>query len=86
MKQNPRMRVMVLTGRRDLAVPEDSMRYSIAHMPHPEEPAGKHRVSALRERAHDVSYRPDAEKLRKDLTQFITEKPGAPASVAAVQP
>ena len=75
MKTNPRLRVLVLTGRRDLAVPEGSMRYSIAHMQIPR----KIRANVSFERFESghmmYLYRPDAEKLRRNLTQFITGKP-----------
>ena len=75
MKTNPRLRVLVLTGRRDLAVPEGSMRYSIAHMQIPR----KIRANISFERFESghmmYLYRPDAEKLRHNLTQFITERP-----------
>jgi carboxypeptidase C (cathepsin A) len=70
-QDNPRMRVLVLCGRRDLAVPEDSMRYSVSHLPIPEASRPNVRFS-LYESGHMMYlYRPDAEKLRKDLVDFV---------------
>jgi len=71
MKQNPRFRVLVLVGQRDLAVPPDAMRYSIDHLPIP---------VSLRSNIAFVEYdsghmmylfRTDAEKLRRDLVGFL---------------
>lgn len=71
MKTNPKMRVLVLVGRCDLAVPQDAMRYSIAHLPIP---ASLRKNIAVREfeSGHMMYlFQPDAEKLRKDLVDFV---------------
>lgn len=72
MKTNPKMRVLVLVGRCDLAVPQEAMRYSIAHLPIP---ATLRKNIAFRE--YDSGHMmylnlPDAEKLRKDLGEFVS--------------
>ncbi|MDB6148579.1 MAG: Peptidase serine carboxypeptidase [Chthoniobacter sp.] len=71
MKTNPRLRVVVLTGYRDLAVPEDSMRYSLAHLPLPA--SRRANVSWRRYESGHMMYlfQPDAEKLRRDLLEFL---------------
>ncbi|MEA3210148.1 MAG: hypothetical protein QOE70_3205 [Chthoniobacter sp.] len=71
MKTNPRLRVVVLTGYRDLAVPEDSMRYSVAHLPIPQR--ARANIAFQHYESGHMMYlnRPDAEKLRKDLLEFI---------------
>jgi carboxypeptidase C (cathepsin A) len=82
MKTNPRLRALVLTGRRDLAVPEDSMRYSIAHMQIPRSTRANFEFRHFESGHMMYLFRPDAEKLRHDLTQFITEK--APVHTAGL--
>jgi carboxypeptidase C (cathepsin A) len=71
MKTNPRLRVLVMTGYRDLAVPEDSMRYSLAHLPLP--PSRRANITWQHYESGHMMYlfRPDAEKLRRDLLEFI---------------
>lgn len=68
---NPRLRTLVLCGRRDLAVPEDSMRYSVAHLRLA--PALRQGIRfSLYESGHMMYLNePDAEKLRVDLTGFL---------------
>ena len=83
MKTNPRLRVLVLTSRRDLAVPEDSMRYSIAHLQLPRKLRANIEFQRFESGHMMYLFRPDAEKLRQNLTQFITEKPPV---VAEAQP
>jgi carboxypeptidase C (cathepsin A) len=71
MKTNPRLRVLVLVGRCDLAVPQDSMRYSMAHLPIP---ASLRKNIAFREfESGHMMYllQRDAEKLRKELGEFV---------------
>jgi carboxypeptidase C (cathepsin A) len=71
MKTNPRLRVLVLVGRCDLAVPQDSMRYSMAHLPIP---ASLRKNVAFREfeSGHMMYlFQQDAEKLRKELGEFV---------------
>lgn len=71
MKTNPKMRVLVLVGRCDLAVPQDAMRYSVAHLPIP---ASLRKNIAFREfeSGHMMYlFQADAEKLRKELGEFV---------------
>ncbi len=71
MQDNPGMRVLVLCGQRDLAVPEDSMRYSLSHLKIPEVSRKNIRFS-LYESGHMMYlFHPDAAKLRADLTGFV---------------
>ena len=70
MKTNPKMRVLVLTGRRDLAVPEDSMRYSLSHLTLPAS-VRKNIATEHYDSGHMMYLlRADAEKLRADLLRF----------------
>ncbi len=71
MKTNPRLRVLVLSGLRDLAVPEDSMRHSIGHLPLPA--SIRANVSWARYESGHMMYlfQKDAEKLRRDLVEFL---------------
>jgi carboxypeptidase C (cathepsin A) len=71
MKTNPRLRVVVLTGYRDLAVPEDSMRFSLAHLPLPKSARGNIAFQHYESGHMMYLYQPDAEKLRKDLVEFV---------------
>ena len=79
MKTNPRLRVLVLASRRDLAVPEDSMRYSIAHLQIPRNLRANIEFQRFESGHMMYLFRPDAEKLRRNLTSFITGKPAVVA-------
>ena len=72
MKTNPLLRVLVLCSRHDLAVPEDSMLFSVAHLPIP----ATLRANITFERYESghmmYLYQPDAEKLRRDLLRFFS--------------
>ena len=57
MKQNPKLRVLVLTAHRDLAVPPDAIRYSIEHLPIPNSLRANIHWVGVRERPHDVPLR-----------------------------
>jgi carboxypeptidase C (cathepsin A) len=68
---NPRLRTLVLCGRRDLAVPEDSMRYSVSHL-RLAQPLRAGIQFSLYESGHMMYLNaPDAEKLRHDVLQFL---------------
>jgi carboxypeptidase C (cathepsin A) len=75
MKQNPRLRVLVLTGRRDLAVPPDAMRYSINHLPIPDSLRSNIKWSEFESGHMMYLFAPDAEKLRRDLAEFLRAQP-----------
>lgn len=70
---SPRLRMLVLTGDRDLAVPADSMHYSVAHLTLPK--SARDRVSFQRYASGHMMYlyREDAVKLRKDLLEFVRQ-------------
>lgn len=71
MKDNPKLRVLFCCSWRDLAVPPDSALYSIAHLPIPDT-LRKNIAVEYYESGHMMYlYRPDAEKLRRDLVKFI---------------
>ena len=78
MKTNPKLRVLLLAARRDLAVPEGSMRYSIAHLSIPRSLRPNIEVQRYDSGHMMYLFRPDAEKLRRDLTQFVTPRAPAP--------
>jgi len=71
MKSNARLRVLVLCSRRDLAVPEDSMLFSIAHLPIPASLRSNITFQRYESGHMMYLYAPDAEKLRRDLTAFF---------------
>jgi carboxypeptidase C (cathepsin A) len=73
-QSNPRLRTLVLCGRRDLAVPEDSMRFSISHMPLAE--SLRSGVSfSIYDSGHMMYLNlPDAVKLRAELVRFVGGK------------
>ena len=71
MKTNPRLRVVVLSSYRDLAVPEDAMRYSLAHLPLPKSVRANITFQHFESGHMMYLYRPDAEKLRRDLVEFV---------------
>ena len=70
-KENPSLRVLVLTGRRDLVVPQETMHYSIDHLPLPESLRANIQYREY-ESGHMMYFNPpDAAKLHKDITEFI---------------
>jgi len=71
MKNNPRLRVLVQTGYRDLAVPEDSMRYSLSHLTLPKSARANIAFQHYESGHMMYLYLPDAVKLRKDFLDFI---------------
>jgi carboxypeptidase C (cathepsin A) len=71
MKQNPKLRVLVLVGRRDLAVPPDAMRYSINHLPIPDSLRPNVRFIEYDSGHMMYLYAKDAERLRNDLAGFV---------------
>ena len=75
MKTNPHLRVVVLAGYRDLAVPEDSMRYSLAHLSLPKSVRANITFQHYESGHMMYLFQRDAEKLRKDLLEFV--KPAA---------
>ena len=75
MKTNPRLRVVVLTALHDLAVPGESMRFSIAHMTLPKSVRDNIAFQEYGSGHMMYLYKSDAEKLRRDLLEFV--KPAA---------
>ncbi len=71
MKANPQLRLLILVGRRDLAVPPDTMRYSIDHLDIPERLRTNITWSEFDSGHMMYLLRSDAEKLRADLAAFI---------------
>lgn len=71
MVNNPRLRVLVLAAHRDLACPEDAVQFSLSHFTLPK--SVRENISTVRyESGHMMYlYQPDAEKLRKDLVEWI---------------
>lgn len=71
LKTNPRLRVLVMAAHRDLACPEDAVAYSLSHITIPA--AARARIATQHyESGHMMYlYRPDAEKLRRDLVEFV---------------
>jgi carboxypeptidase C (cathepsin A) len=71
MKQNSRLRVLVLTSWRDLAVPADAMLYSMQHLPIPVSREANITYAEYDSGHMMYHHRPDAEKLRRDLLGFL---------------
>ena len=71
MKTNPRLRVLVLAARRDLACPEDALRHSLAHLTLPASVRGNITTSRYDSGHMMYLYLPDAEKLRADVLRFL---------------
>jgi carboxypeptidase C (cathepsin A) len=71
MSQNPYLRVLVLSGLRDLACPVDGMHYSVAHMPL--DPLFRKNISWAEYESGHMMYvnRPDLIKLQNDLVNFL---------------
>ena len=71
MSQNPYLRVLVLSGLRDLACPVDGVHYSVDHMQL--DPTYRKNISWAEYESGHMMYvnQPDLVKLQKDLTQFI---------------
>ena len=71
MVNNPRLRVLVLAASRDLACPEDAVQFSLAHFTLPK--SVRENITTQRYESGHMMYlfRSDAEKLRRDLLEFI---------------
>lgn len=72
MSQNTYLRVLVLSGLRDLACPVDGIRYSIDHLEL--DPAYRKHISYAEYEAGHMMYvnLPDLKKLQQDLEAFLT--------------
>ena len=75
MKANPQLRLLILAGRRDLAVPPDTMRYSLDHLDIPARLHANITWSEFDSGHMMYLLRSDAEKLRADLTAFLRANP-----------
>ena len=74
MKTNPHLRVLICSGLRDLAVPQDATRYSFDHLSIPDS-LRKNIIYAIYESGHMMYLLDrDARKLRDDLVGFIRGK------------
>jgi carboxypeptidase C (cathepsin A) len=71
MSQNPYLRVLVLSGLRDLACPVDGVHYSVDHMQL--DPAYRKNISWAEYESGHMMYvnLPDLKKLQSDLTHFL---------------
>ena len=72
MKNNPRLRLLILVGRRDLAVPPDAMRFSVDHLDIPDSLRANIRWAEFESGHMMYLFKPDADKLRMELTSFLT--------------
>ena len=71
MKENPKLRILVCQGMRDLAVPPDAMRFSLDHMPIPDS-LRKNITIATYDSGHMMYLLDkDAAKLRADITGWL---------------
>lgn len=74
MKTNPKLRLLVCMGLRDLAVPPDATRYSLDHLSIPES-LRKNIIYAMYDSGHMMYLLDkDAAKLREDIVNFIRGK------------
>ena len=74
MRDNPHLKVLVMSGHNDLATPPESMAYSLRHMLDLPQAAR----SRIRTEFYDAGHMfylnpPDLKKTRKDLVKFLTE-------------
>jgi len=74
LQNNSKLRVLFCLGYRDLAVPMDSALYSIDHLHIPESLRSNLTVQYYESGHIMYHYQPDAEKLRKDIVEFIRGK------------
>jgi carboxypeptidase C (cathepsin A) len=74
LKNNSKLRVLFCLGYRDLAVPMDSTLYSIDHLHIPESLRSNLTVQYYESGHMMYLNQPDAEKLRKDIVEFIRGK------------
>jgi len=73
MRDNPRLRVLVMAGRTDLATPPDGMMHSMRHLPGLTATAADNLEYVEYESGHMFYLNPpDLEKMRKDLVRFVT--------------
>ncbi len=70
LRQDPHMRLLVLLGKYDLAIPGDEMRYSIDHLPIPDSLRGNVTFASYDSGHMMYLNPPDAAKLRADLLAF----------------
>jgi carboxypeptidase C (cathepsin A) len=74
MRDNPRLRVLVMGGRTDLATPPEGVAYSFRHMLDLPESVRKNISTASYDGGHMFYLNPpDLEKMRKDLVVFLQE-------------
>ncbi len=72
MRDNPHLRVLVMTGRTDLATPPEGLAYSVRHMLELPESARGNITTTRYEGGHMFYLNPpDLAKTRKDLVEFI---------------
>ena len=72
MRDNPRLRVLVMAGRTDLATPPEGVAYSLRHLPDMPEGARQNISVASYEAGHMFYLHPtDLAKSRKDLLDFL---------------
>jgi carboxypeptidase C (cathepsin A) len=74
MKVNPRLRLLVCNGLRDLAVPPDAALYSVAQLPIPDSLRKNVRVEFYESGHMMYLNQPDAEKLRQDIVSFVSRR------------
>ena len=74
MRDNPNLKVLVMSGHADLATPFDSMAHSIRHLEIPK--SARKQIKTVRYEAGHMFYLnpPDLAKARKDLLKFITPR------------
>jgi carboxypeptidase C (cathepsin A) len=70
-KQNPHLRVLALTGWRDLVTPPDNMRLSVRQMRLPDELKGNIEFAEYESGHMMYTNRPDMEKMHADITAFM---------------
>jgi len=74
MRDNPHLRVMVMSGHNDLATPPESMAYSLRHMLDLPQAARSKIETVFYDSGHMFYLNPvDLKKTRDDLVKFLTE-------------
>jgi carboxypeptidase C (cathepsin A) len=77
MRDNPKLKVLVMAGHADLATPPSGMAHSVRHLPDLTDERRKNITTTLYEAGHMFYLNPpDLEKSRKDLLEFIESAGG----------
>src|SRR5690606_39026364 len=76
MQNNPKLRILVMGGRTDLATPPEGVAYSLRHLPLVKESFASRVTTAMYDSGHMFYLNPpDLRKCREDLLRFLAPAP-----------